>query len=327
MRRLEGWAVAGELQKAVGRLGELLRADVTLARASVSPTPPSTAVPVHGVMVMTMTLCGGAVRLELHLTQSLALALAQGALRVPIGEPARRLTMGEEGALLFALAAAIPGATVDLAPANGRRPDVLAVADVAVRFASTPIPVRGTLSVGLDTDLPMASPAAGALLAPVLEQHAVLRLRTARCLLAQSQLSALRCRDVLVVGPRRPTLDAGGSPAFECSVDQGEVAVRIERVLVLYRKDLEVRMPQKEEVADAGADTVRAAEVEVVVELGRAHIPVGRMLELTLGSVITLDRPPSQLAELYAGGQLLGRGELVDVDGEVGVRLTELASR
>ena len=63
--------------------------------------------------------------------------------------------------------------------------------------------------------------------------------------------------------------------------------------------------------------------VEVVVEVGRLQVTGAQVLELGVGDVLTLDRPLGPV-ELRVGDRLIARGELVDVEGEAGVRLSEV---
>jgi len=70
---------------------------------------------------------------------------------------------------------------------------------------------------------------------------------------------------------------------------------------------------------------VGALPVRVVVEAGRLQLPVELLAGLRIGDVLTLPEPVLGPVELRAGGRLLGRGELVDVEGQRGVRVLELA--
>jgi flagellar motor switch/type III secretory pathway protein FliN len=51
-----------------------------------------------------------------------------------------------------------------------------------------------------------------------------------------------------------------------------------------------------------------------------------QVLDLAVGQIVTLGRPLAGPFELRAAGRLIGRGELVDVDGELGVRIVSLES-
>jgi flagellar motor switch/type III secretory pathway protein FliN len=70
-----------------------------------------------------------------------------------------------------------------------------------------------------------------------------------------------------------------------------------------------------------------AAPIEVVAELGRMILRGDEVLALEKGSVLTLGRRGDSQADavdLVVGGRPWARGELVNVDGELGVRITEL---
>ena len=76
---------------------------------------------------------------------------------------------------------------------------------------------------------------------------------------------------------------------------------------------------------DAGADQLlRELPVEIVCELGRVTLSGRELIELEPGAVIPIARPLAGPIDLTAGGRLIARGELVDVEGDLGVRLTEV---
>ena len=64
--------------------------------------------------------------------------------------------------------------------------------------------------------------------------------------------------------------------------------------------------------------------LELEVQLGSARLPIRDLLELQAGAVVTLDRAATDAVDLYAGDRLIARGEVVSVDGELGVRITEI---
>jgi flagellar motor switch protein FliM len=77
-------------------------------------------------------------------------------------------------------------------------------------------------------------------------------------------------------------------------------------------------------VAAAGAELLAAAPIEIVAEVGRIVLRGDEVLGLGEGSVLSLGRPGT-IVDLVVGGRTWARGELVNVDGELGVRITELA--
>jgi flagellar motor switch protein FliN len=76
----------------------------------------------------------------------------------------------------------------------------------------------------------------------------------------------------------------------------------------------------------AGLGALAMVEAELTVIIGRARRPIRELLEMRTGSVIGLDRAPADPVEILANGTLVARGEMVVVDGGLGVRVTEIVS-
>jgi flagellar motor switch/type III secretory pathway protein FliN len=64
--------------------------------------------------------------------------------------------------------------------------------------------------------------------------------------------------------------------------------------------------------------------VEVEVVIARGQFSVGEVASWRPGEVLALPTRVGEPVEVHAGGKLFARGELCDVEGEVGVRITEL---
>ena len=62
----------------------------------------------------------------------------------------------------------------------------------------------------------------------------------------------------------------------------------------------------------------------LTVELGRINLPLGRLADLKPGDVLELGRHAREPVELTSGGRLIARGELVQIDSELGVRVTHV---
>jgi flagellar motor switch protein FliN len=67
-----------------------------------------------------------------------------------------------------------------------------------------------------------------------------------------------------------------------------------------------------------------AVPVELSVEIGRARLSVGETLELREGSVVTLDRMAGEPVDLLVNGRPIARGEVVVIDEQFGLRLTQV---
>jgi flagellar motor switch protein FliN/FliY len=67
--------------------------------------------------------------------------------------------------------------------------------------------------------------------------------------------------------------------------------------------------------------------VEVAVEIGRLRMPLRDLLSLEPGAVLELDRQADAPVDVLVNGRLVARGEVVVIDGEFGVRVTDLVDR
>ncbi len=61
--------------------------------------------------------------------------------------------------------------------------------------------------------------------------------------------------------------------------------------------------------------------IRVSVEIGERSMSVNQISHLRVGQTIELNRGPSELVHLRAGGDLIAQGELVNIEGELGVRI------
>jgi flagellar motor switch protein FliN len=81
--------------------------------------------------------------------------------------------------------------------------------------------------------------------------------------------------------------------------------------------------------SDAGVvhvDLSRLSDIpmELSVEIGRTHMTVGETLDLRVGSVVTLERLAGETADLLVNGSAIARGEVVVIDEQYGLRVTEI---
>ena len=65
--------------------------------------------------------------------------------------------------------------------------------------------------------------------------------------------------------------------------------------------------------------------VQVSFDLGERTLTLGELKSLQPGQVLDLGRPLSSAVNIRANGMLIGHGELIEVDGRLGVTLTNLA--
>jgi type III secretion system YscQ/HrcQ family protein len=83
-------------------------------------------------------------------------------------------------------------------------------------------------------------------------------------------------------------------------------------------------LPSNDQKTDPqNVNVLGAAPIEVVAEIGRLTLRGDEILGLQRGSVLSFGRRDPSV-NLLVGGQPWARGELVNIDGELGVRITEL---
>lgn len=78
--------------------------------------------------------------------------------------------------------------------------------------------------------------------------------------------------------------------------------------------------PSDEEVVSLSEDI----PVKLTAVLGKKNIVLKELLKLKVGETLDLDRPPNEFVDLVANGKVVARGELVEIDGKLGVRIIKI---
>ncbi len=71
-------------------------------------------------------------------------------------------------------------------------------------------------------------------------------------------------------------------------------------------------------------DALLDVGVKLTVELGSCQMPMRDLLQLAPGSVVQLDKASDAPVDLYVSGKFFARGEVVVVEGRIGIRITEM---
>jgi len=71
-------------------------------------------------------------------------------------------------------------------------------------------------------------------------------------------------------------------------------------------------------------DIVLDVKVKVTVQLGSCQLPMREVLELAPGSVVQLNQHASDPVGLYINEKLVAYGEVVVVEDNFGIKITEL---
>lgn len=78
--------------------------------------------------------------------------------------------------------------------------------------------------------------------------------------------------------------------------------------------------------AEGDLGRLQNVPVELAVEIGRTRMTIGEALALGPGSVVTVGRLAGEPVDLLVNGRVIARGEVVAIDEELGLRITEIAS-
>jgi flagellar motor switch protein FliN len=81
-------------------------------------------------------------------------------------------------------------------------------------------------------------------------------------------------------------------------------------------------------VTPEGADLGRVIDVpvELAVEIGRTTMTIGETLSLAPGSIVSLNRLAGEPVDLLVNGKVIAQGEVVVIDEEFGLRITDIVS-
>ena len=87
-----------------------------------------------------------------------------------------------------------------------------------------------------------------------------------------------------------------------------------------------VFMPQTSAMPDAGGnmDLLMGVSLDVSVEIGKAKRKIREIMEFGQGTVIELNKQAGAPVDIVVNGRLLARGDVVVIDDNFGVRITEI---
>lgn len=108
------------------------------------------------------------------------------------------------------------------------------------------------------------------------------------------------------------------------SVDEGDAPGSDDET----EADDDYRLEETETVEESAQDrmTGLAADVpvQVVAVLGKRSFSVQDLMKFHVGQVVDLYRPANETVDLVVGGKIIAKGELVSIDGKLGVRVVKL---
>ena len=69
---------------------------------------------------------------------------------------------------------------------------------------------------------------------------------------------------------------------------------------------------------------VENLSIPIAIELSRVKMSVSELGALKDGQIIELNKSPGDFVDLVVSGKTIGRGELVEIEGDLGVRISSL---
>jgi flagellar motor switch protein FliN len=87
-----------------------------------------------------------------------------------------------------------------------------------------------------------------------------------------------------------------------------------------------VAEPEQAPVLSSGIELLLDVELEASLRFGSREMPLGEILDLGPGDVVQLDRHVADPVDLIVGDKIVARGEVVLVNGNFGLRVTEVAA-
>ena len=120
---------------------------------------------------------------------------------------------------------------------------------------------------------------------------------------------------------------AAGSAAQSCTLHLGDTTMRIGLAVEMSRSAGEPReeADQRDSREPGNYDLLLEVELDAQLRFGSREMELQELLELGPGDVVELDRHVSDPVDLIVGDKIVARGEVVLVNGNFGLRVTEVA--
>ncbi|PCJ68542.1 MAG: flagellar motor switch protein FliN [Rhodobiaceae bacterium] len=95
---------------------------------------------------------------------------------------------------------------------------------------------------------------------------------------------------------------------------------------VSAEEDADVISASSDDETRTAADLAAVFDVPVNVSavLGKTNIEISDLLKLDAGAIVELDRKVGEAIDIYVNDRLVARGEVVIVDEQLGVTMTEI---
>jgi flagellar motor switch protein FliN/FliY len=218
--------------------------------------------------------------------------------------------------------------------------DIVPVDDIADALPVGPVRrVRGAVAdgAGIDVVLALTDIAAGQTCAALgsgddLVAALLPALNAVLATVGNAIGASLELADVVEMGANEP-LAVSGAEAYTAGLFIGEdqignlIFIAAPGALTPSDRVNAAAFPSADDI-DGGSvnplSLLRGVEMRVTAELGRTRLPVSHVLDLGPGAVVELDRVAGSPVDVLVNGTIIAHGEVVVIDEEYGVRITEI---
>jgi flagellar motor switch protein FliN/FliY len=100
----------------------------------------------------------------------------------------------------------------------------------------------------------------------------------------------------------------------------------IQSTQLIELSEFEAQTPVGKNVLAGNMGLLQGVKVNMTVVVGEANTTLGELMNLKELSVLKIDRPVDQPVDITVNGNIVARGQLVVVDDNFGVRITEIAA-
>ncbi|MDE0881628.1 MAG: type III secretion system cytoplasmic ring protein SctQ [Myxococcota bacterium] len=170
-----------------------------------------------------------------------------------------------------------------------------------------------------------------------------LAIEAGRAALNSQELRSIEVGDVIILDEAAASVSDEGllSGRFALSAPgarrRGDVEIKQDgsfEIVELDTMEAVMSEPVNEEINEEASDTpelttdlsdalAEDVELTLAAELGRLRLSLAHAASYEVGSVIRLGKPVGAEVDLTLAGRLVGRGELLNIDGELGVRVSQ----
>ena len=115
------------------------------------------------------------------------------------------------------------------------------------------------------------------------------------------------------------------TPEYEQKQPKGSIdLVTVSPVEFVSFEDNEERLSDDPK---ANLDIMQDVKMHITVELGRARSSVKKILDLSKGSIVELNKVAGEQVELYANGKFIAYGEVILIEDKFGLRVTNVSQQ